>query len=177
MYLFKNHLLFFNIEIFFSRFGERLRDTQLEKDKRTTRILDKSKIGGAAGGLVTNNVSRKHILANKSLHAGRSNDLNKYSHTHGHGSRMGLNGGNGSQSSVPHPTRPDPAHAHALNGCHTQPLNPHPFLDRNKHKKPNNPEIMKRTLRYKYYYYYFFDAFSTRFFKKIMSGHVYYFFY
>ena len=149
MYLFKNHLLFFNIEIFFSRFGERLRDTQLEKDKRTTRILDKSKIGGAAGGLVTNNVSRKHILANKSLHAGRSNDLNKYSHTHGHGSRMGLNGGNGSQSSVPHPPRPDPAHAHALNGCHTQPLNPHPFLDRNKHKKPNNPEIMKRTLRYK----------------------------
>ena len=71
-------------------------DVKREQEKRTTRILDKSKIGVApncAGGLVGSKqiVSRKHILANKSLQSsGRSNDLNKYSHSHGHGSRVGI---------------------------------------------------------------------------------------
>ena len=117
----------------FEKFREQIGDVKREQEKRTTRILDKSKIGGvsSAAGLVSGKriVSRKHILANKSLQsAGRSNDLNKYSHTHGHGSR--------SHSQQP---KPPPL---IKNGCH-------PMLDRNKHKnKPNyNPEIMKRTLR------------------------------
>lgn len=120
----------------FEKFREQLGDVKREQEKRTTRILDKSKIGGAAAGLVSGKqiVSRKHILANKSVQsAGRSNDLIKYSHTHGHGSRMS------GQSQQPTPPLINNG-CHTLNGCH-------PMLDRNKHKKPNNPEIMKRTLR------------------------------
>ena len=173
-------------------------DVKREQEKRTTRILDKSKIGVApncAGGLVGSKqiVSRKHILANKSLQSsGRSNDLNKYSHSHGHGSRVGIKpnpasavqsanhhsvssasqnvsavsaGPSQSQQNQQHSQQAImPNHmpgmptgmsmgvssasnnhglsSHTLNGCH-------PMLDRNKHKnKPNNPEIMKRTLRY-----------------------------
>ena len=172
-------------------------DVKREQEKRTTRILDKSKIGVApncAGGLVGSKqiVSRKHILANKSLQAsGRSNDLIKYSHSHGHGSRVGIKppasaapisanhpSVSASQNHVsavsagPSQSQQNQQHAqqavqtnhmgmptgmpmgvssasnnhglssHTLNGCH-------PMLDRNKHKnKPNNPEIMKRTLRY-----------------------------
>ena len=175
-------------------------DVKREQEKRTTRILDKSKIGVApncAGGLVGSKqiVSRKHILANKSLQSsGRSNDLNKYSHSHGHGSRVGIKpnpassavlqsanhpsvssasqnvsavsaGPSQSQQNQQHSQQASmPNHmpgmptgmpmgvssasnthglsSHTLNGCH-------PMLDRNKHKnKPNNPEIMKRTLRY-----------------------------
>ena len=169
-------------------------DVKREQEKRTTRILDKSKIGVApncAGGLVGSKqiVSRKHILANKSLQSsGRSNDLNKYSHSHGHGSRVGIKAPDtavsadpsvsasqkkSAVSAGPSQSQQNQQHAqqqavtshmgmptgmpmgvspsasnnhglssHTLNGCH-------PMLDRNKHKnKPNNPEIMKRTLRY-----------------------------
>jgi RNA polymerase II elongation factor ELL len=181
----------------FEKFRNVMGDVKREQEKRTTRILDKSKIGVApncAGGLVGSKqiVSRKHILANKSLQSsGRSNDLNKYSHSHGHGSRVGIKpnpasavqsanhhsvssasqnvsavsaGPSQSQQNQQHSQQAImPNHmpgmptgmsmgvsaasnnhglsSHTLNGCH-------PMLDRNKHKnKPNNPEIMKRTLR------------------------------
>ena len=179
-------------------------DVKREQEKRTTRILDKSKIGVApncAGGLVGSKqiVSRKHILANKSLQSsGRSNDLNKYSHSHGHGSRVGIKppasavsanpsvssasqnvsavsaGPSQSQQNQQHSQQAVPNHmpgmptgmsmgvssasnnhglsSHTLNGCH-------PMLDRNKHKnKPNNPEIMKRTLRYAAKVYLFWEG-------------------
>ena len=167
-------------------------DVKREQEKRTTRILDKSKIGVAncAGGLVGNKqiVSRKHILANKSLQFdGRSNDLIKYSHSHGHGSRVGIKapdtavsadpsevscsqkksavsaGKSQSQQNQQHSQQAVPNHmpkptgmpmgvssASNNHGLSSHTLNAsHPMLDRNMHKnKPNNTEIMKRTLRY-----------------------------
>lgn len=106
-------------------------DVKKENEKRTTRYIDRT----IQNGLVSTNsnkiVSRKHMLANKSFSSGRSsNDLNRYSHAHS--SR--------------------PSSSSLINGC--QPLNgTHPMLDRNKHKKSQNPEIMKRTLRYDTLYF------------------------
>jgi len=175
----------------FEKFRNVMGDVKREQEKRTTRILDKSKIGVAncAGGLVGNKqiVSRKHILANKSLQFdGRSNDLIKYSHSHGHGSRVGIKapdtavsadpsevscsqkksavsaGKSQSQQNQQHSQQAVPNHmpkptgmpmgvssASNNHGLSSHTLNAsHPMLDRNMHKnKPNNTEIMKRTLR------------------------------
>ena len=119
-----------------SRFGERMSDVKKEAEKRTTRYLDRtSSSSGGVSSLVNSNkiVSRKQILANKSLSTSRSNDLHRYSHTHGqqnprHHANNSANSAAASNSNS------------LLNGCH-------PMLDRSKHKRPNNPEIMKRTLR------------------------------
>ena len=117
------------------KLDERMSDVKKENEKRTTRYLDRtSSSAGSTSGLVNNKiVSRKHILANKKFSGGRSNDLHRYSHTHG-----SQNSRNASASSNMAPAA-NPA-ASGLNGCH-------PMLDRNKHKRPTNPEIMKRTLK------------------------------
>ena len=105
-----------------------------DNENRSTRILE-NRNSSTANGLVTSSnkiVSRKHILANRPSGGGRSNDLHRYSHTHGYGSNKPSSSSSASSNST--------LSHQPLNGCH-------PMLDRSKHKKPINSEIMKRSLR------------------------------
>ena len=117
------------------RFGERMSNVKKDNENRSTRILE-NRNSSTANGLVTSSnkiVSRKHILANRPSGGGRSNDLHRYSHTHGYGSNKPSSSSSASSNST--------LSHQPLNGCH-------PMLDRSKHKKPINSEIMKRSLRY-----------------------------
>ena len=106
-----------------------------DNDRRTARLqIDRN---SASNGLVTTNKfvsSRNKIIASAaSANHHRQQQSNPESlHRYNHSSH-------GSTNQNPH-NRPPPPHHGLLSGSH-------PMLDRSKHKK-QNPEIMKRTLRY-----------------------------
>ena len=132
----------------FHRFGERMSNVKMENEKRTTRYLDRTSSNSS-----NKIVSRKHILAAKTL-GSRSNDLHRYSHAHKVPANSQAENSRANAASVPQNSMASrEAHNQASNPSTTlingyQPLNgSHPMLDRNKHKKPQNPEIMKRSLR------------------------------
>lgn len=132
----------------YARFGERMSNVKMENEKRTTRYLDRTSSNSS-----NKIVSRKHILAAKTL-GSRSNDLHRYSHAHKVPANSQAENSRANAASVPQNSMASrEAHNQASNPSTTlingyQPLNgSHPMLDRNKHKKPQNPEIMKRSLR------------------------------
>ena len=106
-----------------------------DNDRRTARLqIDRN---SASNGLVTTNKfvsSRNKMIASAaSANHHRQQQSNPESlHRYNHSSH-------GSTNQNPH-NRPPPPHHGLLSGSH-------PMLDRSKHKK-QNPEIMKRTLRY-----------------------------
>ena len=117
------------------RFGEKMSNVKKDNDRRTARLqIDRN---SASNGLVTTNKfvsSRNKIIASAaSANHHRQQQSNPESlHRYNHSSH-------GSTNQNPH-NRPPPPHHGLLSGSH-------PMLDRSKHKK-QNPEIMKRTLRY-----------------------------
>lgn len=117
------------------RFGEKMSNVKKDNDRRTARLqIDRN---SASNGLVTTNKfvsSRNKMIASAaSANHHRQQQSNPESlHRYNHSSH-------GSTNQNPH-NRPPPPHHGLLSGSH-------PMLDRSKHKK-QNPEIMKRTLRY-----------------------------
>ena len=132
------------------RFGERMSDVKKDNDKRTARLqIDRT----AANGLVSSNnkfvSSRKHMLVNRTSMSNSVSASNTFPSSLSSSSSTSSSSNSISANSNPELHR----YNHSQNPHNRPPLpngllpERHPLFDRSKHKK-QNPEIMKRTLRY-----------------------------